>query len=123
MAILFIDGFDWFDNNVLGNDVGRWTTDGTAARHDAITTGLRNGHGRARQIQSGGYMTHTIGQNLTTLHVAFAIRFTVNPSGDTPLIYFTDGVSNNLTVEINNGGNLKVVRQFTDIATGTTAMA
>lgn len=122
MAILFIDGFDWFDNNVLTNDVNRWTSDGTGSRHDAITTGLRNGHGRARQLQTGSFLSRAIGQNLTTVHCAFAYRFTQTPGGDTPVVQFRDGISENATIELNSSGNLKLVRGFTDLVTGTTTL-
>lgn len=122
MAILFIDGFDWFDNEILTNDPGRWSTDGVASRHDAVTTGLRNGHGRARSVGSGGYLHRAIGQNLTTLHVAVALRMGNVPSSDTRIFTFLDGTSANMYLEVNNAGNLKLVRGFTDIATGSQAL-
>jgi hypothetical protein len=123
MAILFVDGFDWFPNEDLSADVNRWTSDGTASRHNAITTNLRNGHGRARQIESGGFISRNVGQQLATIHVAFALKMNTVPGGDTALIYFRDESSTNIFLEITATGAIKLVRGFTDLVTGTTTLS
>lgn len=80
MAILFIDGFDYYPNSTPTDLEGRWVITGisTGSRYGTHVT-TRNGHGLAIRLGSSALLARTF-PSASTMHVAFAIKCGSTPS-------------------------------------------
>jgi hypothetical protein len=118
MALLFIDGFDWFPNNATDEVSGKWQMGGTASRYDRVTN-TRNSHGAAIRLESGVDMQRAMGSNLTTIYAAFAFRYETVLSSNEEMIEFVDSSTTQCFLRLNTGGSFEFMRSATVLGTGS----
>jgi hypothetical protein len=118
MALLFIDGFDWFPNNATDEVSGKWQMGGTASRYDRVTN-TRNSHGAAIRLESGVDMQRSMGSNLTTIYAAFAFRYETVLSSNEEMIEFVDSSTTQCFLRLNTGGSFEFMRSATVLGTGS----
>lgn len=118
MAILFMEGFDWYTNDSPGDFAGRLSTTGTTTRFNR-STATRNGHGAALAVE-GGTTTNATFPNIATVYFGIAVKFNSIPAGASTFLRFYDGGSIQLNINLNTDGTLYVVRSpSTNLGVGT----
>lgn len=119
MAILFIDGFDYYNSSQETDLAGRWST----VSNITINAAPRNGHGQAVLITGTSDMIYNFPATLTTFHVAFAFKLGGVPSSNRILCTFKSGSTTQLYIMVTSAGTIQVVTAGTARGATTTQWA
>ena len=131
MALLFIEGFDWVENNIAGfSGEGRWSAlSSTVSNYDRITD-TASGSGAAARLQGTGEMSHALGSNEATVVLGFRLRLGVLPSSTLELLNFDEATAGSfgqhVTLTVTTAGLIQVRRgdnNGTILGTTTTALS
>lgn len=118
MAILQIEGFDWFPTNTPADGSGRWSSSGITSRFDRLTT-TRNSHGACMSMEGGTDLSFTFA-NTATFYFGIAVRFTTIPGAAATFLRLYDSGTVQLQFNLTTSGQIYVTRgSSTTLATST----
>lgn len=117
MAILLIEGFDWYTNDTPADMVGRCSTTGTTTRFNRDTN-TRNSHGACLAVEGGTTTNFTFANN-ATVYFGCAVRFNSIPGTSATFLRLVDAGTTQISWVVNTNGNILVLRGSTTLATST----
>ncbi len=107
MSLVYIDGFEWIVDGVIGYDgAGRWSAAGAASSFDRITD-TASGSGAAARLQGNSDMTRAI-VTTDTLVVGFRFRVSSTPGGTTIICQMMMNGTRQLYLALRNDGTFLV---------------
>jgi hypothetical protein len=122
MAILFIDGFDYFTDQQSADLVGRWSPSGTDSGFTRETS-TRNSHGAALGMLGSREISKAF-SSVQTIHIAFAFKWTGTIGSNTAIMEIQEGGTTQIEVQVTNAGQFRILRgTFTQIGIGSFTMS
>lgn len=117
MAILLIEGFDWYTNDTPADFAGRASTTGVTSRFNRDTN-TRNSHGACLAAEGGTTTNFTFANN-ATIYFGCAVRFNSIPGTSSVFLRLVDAGTTQINFTVNTNGNILVQRSSTTLATST----
>ena len=128
MSILYIDGFEWVEDQVQAyGGAGRWTTGSGTASYFDVESDTASGGGLAIQLQASADLVTVVDTgDSDTLFVGVRFRMKTLPSSTSVVLEFPSNSASNgfhLRLYMTNTGHLRATRYTTALETAGVALS